>query len=211
MPDNTPKPHYFEFTLKGYAIENNSRRWGYFRTIFRDRWDVFDKEGGRAPIILNYRHFGDDYRTLFGFEYQVENGILNCGLEQVILTADHSSQGVQTSIVDTPHRKKYELVFLSEVCDKILQNSALITECSPVKKERHYTEFHLEGFPEEFLEAFQRAIHERQAYSLAHLKVFIEMEKLGLRQSLGNTGNWGIVPEAAGRGYGRRRRGTHGQ
>ncbi len=199
MPDNTPKPHYFEFTLKGYAVQKDSLRWGYFRTIFRDRWDVFDKNGERAPILLNYRHFGDDYRTLFGFEYQMESGIIKCGLEQVILTADHSSQGVQTSIVDTPNRKKYENAFLLGVVETICQNPSLIAECPPAKIARHYTEFKLGGFPEEFQDAFKNALLKRCAYSLPNLKISLEMEKLGLKNTKGN--NWVVLPEAIGKGY----------
>jgi hypothetical protein len=192
MSDPTPKPHYFDFKLKGYAVQEDSRRWGYFRSI-RDHWDVFDKEGRKAPISLNYRiskgveinYRTYDYRTLWGFEYQMDSGILNCGLEQVILTADSNCPGVQTNIVDKPNRKKYEIDFLSEVVGVIHQNSAIISECSPVKKERHYTKFQLRGFPEEFMEAFQQAIRDRQAYSLAHIKVFVEMEKLGLSNNRG--------------------------
>ena len=200
MPDPTPKPHYFEFTLKGYAIQENSRRWGYFRCL-RDRWDVFDKEGGRAPIILNYRHFGDDYRTLFGFEYQIENGTIKCGLEQVILTADHSCQGIQTSIMDTPNRKKYENAFLLGVVETICQNPSLIAECPPAKVARHYTEFKLGGFPEEFQDAFKNALLKRCAYSLPNLKIYLEMEKFGLRNTKRSTSNWGVLPEAIGKGY----------
>ncbi len=192
MPDPTPKPHYFNFKLKGYAVQEDSLRWGYFRSI-RDHWDTFDKEGGRAPISLNYRiskgveinYRTYDYRTLFGFEYHTESGILNCGLEQVILTADPNCPGVRTGIVDKPNHKKYETDFLSEVCNVILQNSALISECPLPKAERHYTEFHLGGFPEKFVEAFRRAISERQAYSLPNLNVSLEMERLGLRATKG--------------------------
>lgn len=202
-----PKPHYFNLTLKGYAVQEGSCRWGYFYSCHRDRWDVFDKEGGRAPILLNYRrtrneYHVDDYHTLFGFEYHTESGILNCGLEQIILTAEHNYPGMQARVVDAPPRKKYELDFLSNVVAAILKNSALVAECPSVNtKRRHYRDFNLWGFPQEFIESFLRAIHHQRAYSIPYLKISVEMEKLGLRPSLGKQMIWGILPEAAGKGY----------
>ncbi len=212
-----PKPHYFNLTLKGYAVQEDSCRRGYFYSSHGDRWEVFDQEGGRASISLNYRRTRDDYhvedyRTLFGFEYQMRSGLLKCGLEQVILTAEHNCQGVQTRVIDAPSRKRYELDFLSNVVDAILQNPVLIAECPPVKIERrHYKEFNLSGFPKEFIESFLRAIPYKKSYSIPYLKISIEMEKLGLRPGLGKLMIYGIPPEAAGRGYSSRRCGTHGQ
>ncbi|MBI4980084.1 hypothetical protein HZC30_00835 [Candidatus Woesearchaeota archaeon] len=213
----TPKPHYFDLTLKGYAVQESSRRRGYFYSSHRDRWDVFDKEGGKVSLSLNYRRTRDeccveDYRTLFGFEYHTESGLLKCGLEQVILTAEHNCSGMQARVVDAPPWKKYELDFLSDIADAILQNPVLIAESLPVKKEkRHYREFNLWGFPKEFVESFMRAIPYQSAYSIPYLKISVEMEKLGLKPSLGKQMVWGILPEAAGKGFSRSSHRSSGQ
>lgn len=183
-PPKEVKLHFIKFRLKGYAIKNsvNAIIEGYFRSL-RDSISIFDSELNRKrELLINYRDHGDDYSTFWGFKYIPEERIIHCGLDDVILTVDHSSQSRYVDII-TPSspRKSYETKFLSTVAESIAQKVSEVESTLPIPPKSCTNNFNINTFPDYFQDTFKVAIKEGRAFSFKEVYVSICFEHLGIK------------------------------
>lgn len=183
MPDPTPKPPIVKFRLKGYALRNpkNGMTEGYFRSL-KDSIPIFDPGSNRKiSLLINYRSQGDDYYHLWGFKYRPGERVIHCGLEEVVLTVDHSGQEKCVDIVTPPPpRKSYETKFLSTVAGSIAQKVAEVESNLPLPSKSLPSNFNLVGFPEEFQDEFRIGIKESRAFSFKEIYVSVNLRELGV-------------------------------